>query len=109
MDEVRHLITMLRRQVNITDLEFDIVCTWDELEREPFETGSAYGQFLYNKTLYADTIADVGGEESDALHAIERPITDEKVRHALSLQLSHMLEFERRFLRYPRPLTVPVE
>lgn len=109
MDEVRYLIAMLRRQVNITDLEIDIVCTWDELEREPFEAGSAFGQFLYNKTVYAATIAEAGGQDSDALRAIDQPITEQKVRHALSLQLFYMLEFERRFLRYPRPLTVPIE
>lgn len=109
MDEVQYLINLLRRQVNITELEADIVYTWDELRREPFDAGAAFGQFLYNKTVHASVIADVAGRDCDALRAIAQPITDEKLRYALSRQLSCMLEYERRFLRYPRPLTVKAE
>ncbi len=108
MDEVQCLINILRRQINITELEVDIVYTWDELQRTPFDAGSAYGQLVYNKTMYSAIIAEEGGEESGALRPLEPPITEAKLRRTLSLQLSHMLERERKILRYPRPLTIQI-
>ena len=48
------LITFLKDKENITDLEKDILDTWNELQKNPFDRNSAQLQILQNNAKYPD-------------------------------------------------------
>lgn len=53
------LVNILRLQNCISDLEKDILDTWNELNRNPFDMDSARIQELHNRTAYPDVQAAV--------------------------------------------------
>ena len=54
MDAINVLIEILRSKREITSLEKDILDTWDELNKNPFDMDSAKKQALENDTKYPD-------------------------------------------------------
>ena len=53
------LVNMLRLQDCISDLEKDILDTWNELNKNPFDMDSAKIQELHNRGAYPDVYAAV--------------------------------------------------
>ena len=53
------LITLLRKKQYLTDLEKDILDTWNELQKNPFDMDSAARQVLANDAKYIDNAAMV--------------------------------------------------
>lgn len=53
------LITLLRKKQYLTDLEKDILDTWNELQKNPFDMDSAARQVLSNDAKYMDIAAMV--------------------------------------------------
>ena len=54
------LITFLKDKENITDLEKDILDTWNELQKNPFDRNSAQLQILQNNAKYPDIFIAIG-------------------------------------------------
>ena len=48
------LITMLRQKKVITDLEQDILDTWNELQKDPFDRSAAQKQVIQNNVKYPE-------------------------------------------------------
>lgn len=60
-------VSVLRAQSHLNDLEKDIIDTWNELNRTPFDLESAKSQELHNRTTYPDVQLAVLGMPSTAV------------------------------------------
>ena len=52
--QITALINALRLTNNITSLQNDILDTWNELQKNPFDTGSAHKQIISNNISHPD-------------------------------------------------------
>ena len=53
------LIAYLRQKQYITDLEKDILDTWDELQKSPFDRSSAQLQIMQNNAKHPEILAAI--------------------------------------------------
>lgn len=93
MDPISVLIDYLKSQKEITDLEKDILDTWDELQKIPFDGLSARQRMGKNYTSYPDIFVSA----SLATGEIAKPdnaLSDEQVKGNLHWQLTMMAEKE---------------
>lgn len=79
------LIACLRQKQYITDLEKDILDTWDELQKSPFDMDSAERQVLSNDANYRDIAAVVTTLPTTAKKPREQ-ITETDLRYNLTMQ-----------------------
>ena len=79
------LITLLRKKQYLTDLEKDILDTWNELQKNPFDMDSAARQVLSNDAKYMDIAAMVTALPT----TVQKPrgqITETDLRYNLTMQ-----------------------
>ena len=79
------LITLLRKKQYLTDLEKDILDTWNELQKNPFDMDSAARQVLSNDAKYMDIAAMVTALPT----TVRKPrgqITETDLRYNLTMQ-----------------------
>ncbi|WP_206214466.1 hypothetical protein, partial [Adlercreutzia sp. ZJ141] len=97
MDRVRLLIELLKVKKMITPLEQDILDTWNELSKCPFDMESAKNQAFRNDTNYPDVCLCIASLPT----TVSKPyyvITEDDVRYSLTNQLAMLVEKEWKIL-----------
>ena len=81
------LIAYLRQKQYITDLEKDILDTWNELQKNPFDCSAAQKQVLQNDAKYPDIFFAIAALPTTVSRHIEQ-MTEFDIRYNLENQLA---------------------
>lgn len=98
MDYNTLLIDALRAKQHITPLEKDILDTWNELQKDPFDMNSAEQQVLSNDINHPK-IAEMVTAMPTTVQKPREQITETDLRYLLTMQLSGLIEKEREVTR----------
>ena len=99
MDYNTLLIDALRAKQYITPLEKDILDTWNELQKYPFDMNSAEQQVVSNVINHPKIAAMVIAMPTTVQKPREQ-ITETDLRYLLTLQLSGLIEKERALTQH---------
>lgn len=80
------LIALLREKQHLTDLEKDILDTWDELQKFPFDRSSAQLQILQNNTRHPEILAAIKALPTTVIRPFNQ-VTENDIRYKLEKQL----------------------
>ncbi len=80
------LIELLRQTQNLTDLEKDILDTWNELQKVPFDRDSAQKQVMQNNVRYPIIWAEIKALPTTVVRPFDQA-TDSDIRYNLEKQL----------------------
>lgn len=80
------LIAFLREKQHLTDLEKDILDTWDELQKFPFDRSSAQLQILQNNTRHPEILAAIKALPTTVIRPFNQ-VTENDIRYKLEKQL----------------------
>ena len=94
MDATSIMIEMLKQKKYITPLEKDILDTWNELQKYPFDMDSAEHQIISNDINHPKVAAMVTAMPTTVPKPREQ-ITETDLRYLLTMQLSGLIEKER--------------
>lgn len=94
MDSCSLLIDALRAKRYITPLDKDILDTWNELQKYPFDMNSAERQVVSNDINHPKIAAMVTAMPTTVPKPREQ-ITETDLRYLLTMQLSGLIEKER--------------
>lgn len=97
MDPKRLLIEMLKQKQFITPLEQDILDTWNELQKQPFDMKSANRQIVSNNIDHPQIAAAVTALPT----TVQKPqdqITEQDLQYVLSMQLDGLVAKETEVL-----------
>ena len=81
------LIEYLRQKQYLTDLEKDILDTWNELQKNPFDRSAAQKQVLQNDAKYPDIFFAIAALPTTVSRHIEQ-MTEFDIRYNLENQLA---------------------
>lgn len=81
------LIAYLRQKQYITDLEKDILDTWNELQKNPFDRSAAQKQVLQNDAKYPEIFFAIKSMPTTVSRPIEQ-MTEFDIRYNLENQLA---------------------
>ena len=81
------LIMALRQKAVITDLEKDILDTWNELQKNPFDRSAAQKQVLQNDAKYPEIFFAIKSMPTTVPRPIEQ-MTELDIRYNLENQLA---------------------
>lgn len=81
------LIMALRQKAVITDLEKDILDTWNELQKNPFDRSAAQRRVLQNDAKYPEIFFAIKSMPITVSRPIER-MTELDIRYNLENQLA---------------------
>ena len=98
MDATSIMIEMLKQKKYITPLEKDILDTWNELQKYPFDIDSAQRQIFSNDINHPKITAMVTAMPTTVKKARDQ-ITEIDLRYLLTMQLSGLIEKEREETR----------
>jgi len=98
MDATSIMIEMLKQKKYITPLEKDILDTWNELQKYPFDMDSAEHQIISNDINHPKIAAMVTAMPTTVPKPREQ-ITETDLRYLLTMQLSGLIEKEREEIR----------
>ena len=98
MNATNIMIEMLKQKKYITPLEKDILDTWNELQKYPFDMNSAEQQVLSNDINHPKIAAMVTAMPTTVQKPREQ-ITETDLRYLLTMQLSGLIEKEREVTR----------
>ena len=98
MDATSIMIEMLKQKKYITPLEKDILDTWNELQKYPFDMDSAEHQIISNDINHPKVAAMVKAMPTTVPKPREQ-ITETDLRYLLTMQLSGLIEKEREETR----------
>ena len=98
MDATSIMIEMLKQKKYITPLEKDILDTWNELQKYPFDMNSAEQQVISNDINHPKIAAMVTAMPSTVQKPREN-ITETDLRYLLTMQLSGLIEKDRAVTR----------
>jgi hypothetical protein len=87
------LITMLRAKQYISPLEKDILDTWTELNKVPFDMDSSQHQILANDANHPDIFAAVGALPTTSKKPSNQ-VTESDRRYILTMQLEFLAQKE---------------
>lgn len=87
------LILALRQKPMITDLEKDIMDTWNELQKNPMDLSAAQKQVLQNDAKYPEIFLAIAALPTTVPRPIER-MTEFDIRYNLENQLAALAEKE---------------
>lgn len=93
MDFINFLIEILKQKQFITPLEQDILDTWGELQKHPFDMDSANRQIISNDINYPQIAAVVTALPTTVQKATSQ-ITEQDLRYVLSMQLKGLIAKE---------------
>lgn len=88
------LIDALRGRQKITLLEKDILDTWNELQKCPFDMNSAQGQVFSNDINHPKIAAEITAMPTTVQKTRDR-LTETDLRYILTMQLSGLIKKER--------------
>lgn len=91
MDKVSILIEFLKSQRIITPLEKDILDTWNEYQKNPFDMDSANRQIVSNNISHPDIFAKVTALPTTVSKPKEQ-ITESDFRYILGEQLLFLVD-----------------
>ena len=98
MDATSIMIEMLKQKKYITPLEKDILDTWNELQKYPFDMDSSEHQIISNDINHPKVAAMVTAMPTTVPKPREQ-ITETDLRYLLTMQLSGLIEKEREETR----------
>ena len=98
MDATSIMVEMLKQKKHITPLEKDILDTWNELQKYPFDMDSAEHQIISNDINHPKVAAMVTAMPTTVPKPREQ-ITETDLRYLLTMQLSGLIEKEREETR----------
>ena len=98
MNATNIMFEMLKQKKYITPLEKDILDTWNELQKYPFNMNSAERQVISNDTNHPKIAALVTAMPTTVPKPREQ-ITETDLRYLLTMQLSGLIEKEREATR----------
>ena len=98
MDATSIMIEMLKQKKYITPLEKDILDTWNELQKYPFDMDSAEHQIISNDINHPKVAAMVTAMSTTVPNPRDQ-ITETDLRYLLTMQLSGLIEKEREETR----------
>ena len=81
------LIEYLRQKQYLTDLEKDILDTWNELQKNPMDHSAAQRQVLQNDTKYPEIFFTIKSMPTTVPRPIEQ-MTEPDIRYNLENQLA---------------------
>ena len=73
------LIAYLRQKQYITDLEKDILDTWNELQKSPFDHSSAQLQIMQNNAKHPEILAAIKALPTTDIRPNDQ-VTENKIR-----------------------------
>ena len=80
------MIALLREKQHLTDLEKDILDTWDELQKFPFDRSSAQLQILQNNASHPEILAAIKALPTTVIRPFNQ-VTENDIRYNLEKQL----------------------
>ena len=80
------LIEGLRQAKCITPLEKDILATWDELQKSPFDRSSAQLQIMQNNANHPEILAAIKALPATVVRPFDQ-VTESDIRYNLGKQL----------------------
>lgn len=80
-------IEYLRQKQHLTDLEKDILDTWNELQKNPFDRSAAQRQVLQNDAKYPEIFLAIAALPTTVSRPIEQ-MTEPDIRYNLENQLA---------------------
>lgn len=98
MNATNIMFEMLKQKKYITPLEKDILDTWNELQKYPFNMNSAERQVISNDINHPKIAALVTAMPTTVPKPREQ-ITETDLRYLLTMQLSGLIEKEREATR----------
>jgi hypothetical protein len=93
MVDINILITTLRAKQCLTPLEKDILDTWDELNKVPFDMKSSQRQILSNEANHLDVSTAVRALPTTVPKTLEQ-VTETDQRYILTTQLAFLAKKE---------------
>lgn len=81
------LIEYLRQKQYLTDLEKDILDTWNELQKNPFDRSAAQKQVIQNNAKYPEIFVAIAALPATETRPFEQA-TDSDIRYNLEKQLA---------------------
>ena len=81
------LIEYLRQKQYLTDLEKDILDTWNELQKNPFDRSAAQKQVIQNNAKHPEIFVAIAALPATETRPIEQA-TDSDIRYNLEKQLA---------------------
>lgn len=97
MDPTSLVIEMLKQKQVLTPLEQDILDTWNELQKRPFDMNAANRQIVSNDINHPQIALAVAALPT----TVQKPrnqITEEDLRYILNMQLSGLIAKETEVL-----------
>lgn len=79
------LIAYLRQKQYITDLEKDILDTWNELQKSPFDRSSAQLQIMQNNAKHPEILAAIKALPTTVIRPFDQ-VTENDIRYNLGEQ-----------------------
>ena len=98
MDTISIAIELLKQKKYITTLEKDILDTWNELQKYPFDMNSAERQIVSNDINYPKVAVTVTALPTTVSKPRER-VTERDLKYLLTMQLACLVEKEREVTR----------
>ena len=80
------LIEGLRQEKSITPLEKDILDTWNELQKSPFDRSSAQRQIMQNNAKHPEILFAIQALPTTVVRPFDQ-VTDSDIRYNLGKQL----------------------
>lgn len=80
------LLAYLRQKQYITDLEKDILDTWNELQKSPFDRSSAQLQIMQNNAKHPEILAAIKALPTTVIRPFDQ-VTENDIRYNLGKQL----------------------
>ena len=87
------LITFLQEKQYLTDLEKDILDTWNELQKNPFDHSAAQKQVLQNDAKYPEAFFAIKSMPTTVPRPIKQ-MTEFDIRYNLENQLAALVAKE---------------
>ena len=81
------LIEYLRQKQCITPLEKDILDTWNELQKSPFDRSSAQLQIMQNNAKHPEILAAIKALPTTVVRPFDQ-VTESDIRYNLEKQLA---------------------
>lgn len=81
------LITFLQEKQYLTDLEKDILDTWNELQKNPFDRSAAQKQIIQNNAKHPEIFVAIAALPATETRPFEQA-TDSDIRYNLEKQLA---------------------
>ena len=89
------LIAALKVKPYLTDLEKDILDTWNEIQKKPFDRASAQRQIIQNNVKYPDIFAAISARPTVNIRPFTQ-VTQSDIQYNLKEQLTALALKEGR-------------